>query len=463
MSQANNNGPKQLAKMRSSSFSDSVDRYKNGNNNTAVECDEHNRTVATTATVVVSREVTIPDRPKIDRCHRLPEYGPVILFFSGGTAIRDLSSVLKDYTYNSIHLVTPFDSGGSSAEIRRAFGMLSVGDLRNRLVALSDPNDLTMRNNPDIPPLLAHRLASDGSERSELESIVKGRHVLMTSVNMPMRSILQSHLRWFCNRMPADFDLRGASVGNLVITGCFLEHERDIVTAIFLVSKLLAAKGICRPLTAANLHIRTYYDDGTEEVGQHRMNQTKNLEPGSGRIHYRKILRIDLVEDLQDDSPDGTRQESQSCHIDTVSSNLVSSADLIVFPMGSFFASLIVNLLPTGVGRSIVSRRCPKVYIPNTGFDPEMHGYSLLECVQLIIDKVRQDHPDGGEDIPVGNILNFILLDTVRCVYTLPIEKDRIEALGISVIDVPLVNDSRPKSHILDPEKVVEVLLSLSS
>ena len=29
MSQENNNGPKQLAKMRSSSFSDSIDQYNN--------------------------------------------------------------------------------------------------------------------------------------------------------------------------------------------------------------------------------------------------------------------------------------------------------------------------------------------------------------------------------------------------------------------------------------------------
>jgi 2-phospho-L-lactate transferase CofD len=209
-----NSKAEKYAGIRSSSFTDSNDRC---------DVDKYlTRQIAESTTVVVTRSVTIPDRTKIDRCQRLPEYGPRILFFSGGTAIKDLSTVLKDYTYNSIHLITPFDSGGSSAEIRRAFDMLSVGDLRNRLLALSDKNEFTMRNNPYIPLLLEHRLVKDGTDsdvREELESIIKGRHVLMKSVGMPMRSILQSHLRWFYSRMPDDFDLHGASVGNLLICG----------------------------------------------------------------------------------------------------------------------------------------------------------------------------------------------------------------------------------------------------
>jgi hypothetical protein len=194
------------------------------------------------------------------------------------------------------------------------------------------------------------------------------------------------------------------------------------------------------------------------------MNQVKH-QVGTSRLSYRKILGIDLVQQLDEYCSDGSRQEPQTCHIDIVSADLVASADLIVFPMGSFFASLVVNLLPKGVGRAIAAKACPKVYIPNTGFDPEMYGYSLFECVQLIIEMVRQDHDEdgGGGEIPVGNILNFVLVDTSHCEYAIPIEKDRIESLGITVIDVPLVNDSTTKSHILEPEKIVEILLSLCS
>ena len=67
-----------------------------------------------------------------------PALGPRLVFFTGGTALRDLSRQLTRHTHNSVHLVTPFDSGGSSAALRRAFAMPAVGDIRNRLLALAD-------------------------------------------------------------------------------------------------------------------------------------------------------------------------------------------------------------------------------------------------------------------------------------------------------------------------------------
>ena len=67
-----------------------------------------------------------------------PELGPHIVFFTGGTALRHISQHLAELTHNSVHLVTPFDSGGSSATLRQAFGMPAVGDIRNRLLDLAD-------------------------------------------------------------------------------------------------------------------------------------------------------------------------------------------------------------------------------------------------------------------------------------------------------------------------------------
>lgn len=86
----------------------------------------------------IARTVKVPDSLRVGRAERAPELGPRIVFFSGGSALRPLSRVLKRYTHNSTHLITPFDSGGSSAEIRKAFHMLSIGDLRSRLVALAE-------------------------------------------------------------------------------------------------------------------------------------------------------------------------------------------------------------------------------------------------------------------------------------------------------------------------------------
>src|SRR5690606_34394834 len=99
------------------------------------------------AKVRVSRVAQVPDRVRREQCLREPTPGPRLLFFSGGTALRAISETLTGYTHNSIHLITPFDSGGSSAKLRDAFDMLAVGDLRNRLMALADK---TVKGSPDV-------------------------------------------------------------------------------------------------------------------------------------------------------------------------------------------------------------------------------------------------------------------------------------------------------------------------
>jgi CofD-related protein of GAK system len=466
---------------RSSSFADSMDRASYYDN----EAEQQAHPLPTQ--VAISRTVSLPDPLKVTRCHRLPEYGPRILFFSGGSALRGLSEVLKEYTHNSIHLITPFDSGGSSAEIRRAFDMLSVGDLRNRLMALSDDSSL---GNPEVKELFSYRLSKFEPllAQAEFRDILGGRHPLCKAVSLPMRSILTSHLRWFASRMPANFDLCGASIGNLIITGCFLELDRDIVTSIYLMWKLLGVKGKVRPLTGANLQLRARYENGVEEVGQHLLG--KHAKKG---IHHGKIVKIDLVDSLlvlpgkhKDTTGDNTAstagksstptalvtsQPSRTCHIDMVSAELVDSADVLCYPMGSFFGSLLVNLLPIGVGKAIVKRHCPKIYCPNTGTDPEMFGYTLTDCIQRIVDMVRED---VDAEVPTSQILNFVLLDTTHCHYCMEIDKEEIETRfggEIVVLDVCLIDDETKttvetmleKSNELNPTKVVEVLLTLGS
>ncbi|MFW6178435.1 MAG: 2-phospho-L-lactate transferase CofD family protein, partial [Desulfohalobiaceae bacterium] len=97
----------------------------------------------------------LPNKVQIERCRAAPHLGPKILFFSGGNALKGLSQALIRYTHNSVHIITPFDSGGSSAELRKAFNMPAVGDIRNRLMALADQS---ITGNPATYSLFSYRL-----------------------------------------------------------------------------------------------------------------------------------------------------------------------------------------------------------------------------------------------------------------------------------------------------------------
>ena len=99
-----------------------------------------------------------------------------------------------------------------------------------------------------------------------------------------MRRVVRTHLRFFSDRMPRDFDLRGANIGNLILAGGYLANDRNIESVLYLFSKLVEVRGSVRPVCDANLHLRAELEDGSQTVGQHRLTgkakQRQQAKPG---------------------------------------------------------------------------------------------------------------------------------------------------------------------------------------
>ncbi|MHC1743934.1 MAG: GAK system CofD-like protein [Syntrophobacteraceae bacterium] len=396
------------------------------------------------AFTTVTRNVRLPNRERLALYARAPELGPRILFFTGGTALKALSRKLIEYTHNSIHVITPFDSGGSSAVIRKAFQMLAVGDIRNRIMALADKS---VRGNPDIFELFAHRLPKDGRPdalEETMASFVSGSHALIRRVPNPMRQIIRSQLRLFARHMPAGFDLRNGCIGNLILTGGFLGFDRHIDPVVYMVSRLVEARGDVCAVSNKDLHLVSELEDGTRLIGQHLI---------TGKEHpplRSPIRRIYLSKGPNDPSP-----------VETAIPNKVKerilNAELICYPMGSFYSSVVANLLPQGVAEAIRAVERPKIYIPNLGHDPEQHGMDLFQCVTTLLRYLQAGCREPAEP---AALLSHVLVDTRNGAYVGPSGLERIATLGISVIDAELVSqESRP---YIDAQKLVEVLLSLA-
>ncbi|MEZ4426830.1 MAG: GAK system CofD-like protein [Nannocystaceae bacterium] len=384
----------------------------------------------------------IPDPRRLARYQRAPELGPRILFFSGGTALRGASHALTRYTHHSIHLITPFDSGGSSAKLRDAFPMIAVGDLRNRLMALADTE---LYGQPEVYRLFGTRLPEtedDASLRARLTRLIADDDPLIHDVPRPLRTLIRSQLRIFAERMPPDFDLRGASIGNLILAGGYLSNDHDIDAVVFLFSKLVAVRGFVRPVVNANLHLAAELTSGRVIVGQHRL--TSRAPPIPAPI---RELRL---------SSTLTAETPASASIDRRTRELITEAELVCFPIGSFYTSVLACLLPEGVGAAIADAGCPKVYIPNCGLDPELRGRSPVDAVAALLAQLRRD---SGEATPVERLLNFVLVDSARGSYEGGLDIAGVEALGVSVLDVPLVTDD--SAPLLSPQRLVEALLSL--
>lgn len=392
----------------------------------------------------VCRSVSIPDELRISRYQKIPELGPRMLFFSGGSALTEFSKILKNFTHNSIHLVTPFDSGGSSAKLRDAFNMPAIGDLRSRLMALADE---TVLGHPEIYELFSYRLPKTQSQqqlKERLKNIVSGYDPLVDEIANPMRKLICNHLGYFVKSMPDNFDLQGASIGNLIITGGYHNNHEELDPIIFLFSKLVNVLGTVRTTTNDDYHLTATLDDDSTITGQHLITG-KEVEPLNS-----SITNLYLTKSLSDTQPVTTT-------ITTQNRTLIEQADLICYPPGSFYSSLIANLLPAGVGQAIENNDCPKIYIPNMGDDPEQLGMSLEQSITTLISYLRKD---VGEDTSANTLLNFILVDSKNIKYPGGIPYELLASLEITIIDIQLMDNNNPKYY--DNNRMVNALLSLT-
>jgi len=394
-------------------------------------------------TIKVTRTVKLPDPVRISRYHRAPELGPEILFFSGGTALNQLSTKLKSFTHNSIHLVTPFDSGGSSAKLRLAFDMPAIGDLRSRMVALADE---TITGHPEVYRLFTHRLPINEPQKAlalKLVEMAEGRDALVRDIPNPMRRLIRNLLGYFTDQMPDDFDLRGASIGNLVLAGGYLNNHRHLDPIIFLFSKLVSVQGTVRATVNNNLHIAAELANGGDIiVGQHRLTG-KEVGPIHSRI---KRLMLSSKLDKFEPAEVSVRKKTKA---------LIKNADLICFPPGSFYSSLVANLLPDGVTEAIASNDNPKVYVPNLGKDPEQIGMSLKDTVNTLLDYLQH----GVTGAAPSDLLNFVLIDKKNGEYSGPIPVG-LRKKGIEIIDAELITPESAPYY--DPVLLSNALLSLT-
>ena len=111
---------------------------------------------------------------------------------------------------------------------------------------------------------------------------------------------------------------------------------------------------------------------------------------------------------------------------------LIKQADIICYPMGSFWTSVAANLLPRGVGSAIVQSTAHKVFIPSTGRDPEQLGMSLSSAIEALVSLGRRD---AGEDEPLTAFVNTVILDRDHERYSLRLDVPAVKRSGISVME----------------------------
>jgi len=374
----------------------------------------------------------------------LPELGPRVLFFTGGTALADISRELAGHTYNSVHVVTPFDSGGSSSRLRQVLDIPAVGDLRNRLLALADSSVTPA----EVLALCMRRLPEDGPRDEllqELYYLASARSSVWMDIPRVFGEVLRLHLHYFLEAMPQHFDPHGACIGNLILAGGWAHHGGDLLPTLGILSRLLHVRGLVLPVVQENLHLAAELENAEFVVGQHRITGRRQALPAPVR---RLFLTGQLPESAM---PPAERRPKVASLVATY----IRAADCICYPMGSFYTSLLANILPEGVGEAISKAECPKLYIPNSGIDPEQQGLSVADSVALLLRTLRRD---AGLRTDPGRLLHAVLIDSARGSYPNGIDAEGIKAQGVAIRDIPLVQTDNVQRHV--PELAARAILS---
>ncbi len=268
--------------------------------------------------------------------------GPRVVAIGGGTGMPHLLRGLRAYTDNITAIVTVADDGGSSGRLRRQMGMLPPGDFRNNIAALSEAEDLMTR-------LFQYRFAQHESlpaAQADLDEADEEAADAASAQASP---------------------LAGHSFGNLFIatmaavTGSF---EAGIAES----SRVLAVRGRVLPSTLEQVtlcaEISRTRPDGSEEwlvvEGESRLGRA------GGRIE-----RLSLKPEAPRAYPEAIRALLQ--------------ADLIVACPGSFYTSLMPNLLVPAIRDAIEASAAHKVYICNVATQPgETDGYGVDDHVEQL-------------------------------------------------------------------------------
>ncbi len=393
------------------------------------------------AAVMLAHPTHLPVYRKVQYYGRHPREGPPMAIISGGTGARMLSESLIRYSHHTSHILPVFDDGGSSRALRKAFRMPPPGDLRNRLMALSD---LTRGGNPEVSRLFRTRLSPEGTRdelRDELQTFLSDAHHQMARIEPRYRRIIIKHLERFVAYMPPDFDLRRGNLGNFVITGAYLAVG-DLESVIFELSALAAVRGEVIPVCGGEeYNLKASFADGSEIIGQSKI--TSEAHP--------PIQQLAIIE------PEGDGWRSCRPRINPLAERAIHKAALIAYSMGSFYTSLVASLLVDGAGQAIRETKRPKVFVANLVRDHETPGMTVSQMIEELCANLRSSDPSPGD---LSDYVHYALVSNhgaSEVANRLPIDLERIRALGVEPIILPL--EAEPGLH--DPELVAGVLLSL--
>ncbi|MCA9789097.1 MAG: YvcK family protein [Cyanobacteria bacterium HKST-UBA05] len=216
--------------------------------------------------------------------------------------------------------------------------------------------------------------------------------------------------------------LKGHSFGNLFLS-VMCEITGNMNTAVKESAKVLNIRGRVIPATLENVELIAHLEDGSEVRGESNI-------PEAGK----PIAKL--------------RCEPANAQPLPEVIEAIAQAELIILGPGSLFTSVLPNLLIQAVADAIHHANAPKIYVCNVMSQPgETHGYTVGDHLQALL-----KHCPGQHMVDMVVVNNWIPESLIRKYqehgqYPVVIDRQRIEDMGIGIIERVLVDDGETIRH----------------
>lgn len=295
-----------------------------------------------------------------------------VVIIGGGTGQSRVLKALKDDIENLSAIVTMADDGGSTGRLRKYQNAPAVGDLRQCLTALADPDRLWTKVFP-------YRFGKE---------------------------------RWAHDAK----DIEGHTAGNIILVA-LVDVLGGLRQAIAAAARELGVKpshGVF-PSTFENIVLKAQLGNGDAMVGQ--FNISYNV-PRAKKFRIKRVW-VDREPPLQkpiEANPDAIEK--------------ILAADLILIGPGGLHISILPNLVIPAIRNAVIKAKAKKYYIANTAIKlAETHGFSLEDHVTTLLENTNKDLLDGI-------ITNNKQISHEKTIKMLTTEKTKILEIPIIQADV---------------------------
>lgn len=257
----------------------------------------------------------------------------------------------------------------------------------------------------------------------------------------------------FHHRYEQGSEIKGHSVGNLILHGLFEKAQWDIPESIEMAKKLLMIDADVLPSTLDRVQLVAEYEDGSIITGQNQIDD--NLE--------KKFQTINKIYT----KPKGRAYKGAK--------DAIKEADLIVLCPGDLYGSLLCNLVIPGMDEAIKASKAKIIYITNlmtkvnqthkwktSNFIDEVQRYLPRKLTYAILNTGNLDAELKGQKQYSSESWETVKNDLKEETYKrTKLIKDKIWLEGVEFKRVS--SDVIPRSFVRhDPHKLARIIMSLT-